>query len=161
MDPISKRNTHPWLTRLAQATVLGAILAIGITWAGSIADHPIDTAITAGMTSPACAEVRAMAAGSLLSASLPNNDICRSFFLYRATFSDATNDTGTYAASVMQDRIDEFWQLVGYVAVPSLVVVWTTFMLAAAASGAYRRRERDIAPRQGHSNRCEATRASQ
>ena len=56
MDRISKRNMHPWLTRFAQATALSAVLAIGITWAGSIADHPIDTAITAGMTSPACAE---------------------------------------------------------------------------------------------------------
>jgi len=161
MDRISKRNMHPWLTRFAQATALSAVLAIGITWAGSIADHPIDTAITAGMTSPACAEVRAMAAGSLLSASLPNNDLCRSFFLYRATFSDATDDAGAYAASVMQDRIDEFRQLIGYVGVLSLVVVWTTLMLATAARIAYRRREQRVARRQGHSNRREAMRASQ
>jgi hypothetical protein len=160
MDRISKRNTHPWLTRFAQATALGAVLAIGITWAGSIADHPINTAITAGMSSPACAEVRAMAAGSLLSASMPNNDICRSFFLYRATFSDATNDTGTYAASVMQDRIDEFRHLIGYVAVLSLAVVWTTLMLATAARIAYRRRGQRAAQRRGHSIRRETARAS-
>jgi hypothetical protein len=102
-----------------------------------------------------------MAAGSLLSASLPNNDLCRSFFLYRATFSDATDDAGAYAASVMQDRIDEFRQLIGYVGVLSLVVVWTTLMLATAARIAYRRREQRVARRQGHSNRREAMRASQ
>jgi hypothetical protein len=161
MDCISKRNPHPWLIRFAQATALGAVLAIGITWADSIADHPIDTAITAGMTSPACAEVRTMAAGSLLSASLPNNDICRSFFLYRATFSDATDDAGAYAASVMQDRIEEFRHLIGYVAVLSLVVVWTTIMVATAASTAYHRRERCVvAQRRGHSKRREVTPAS-
>ena len=81
MDRICKGNGYPWLCRLAQATALGALLAIGITWAGSIADHPIDTAITAGMVSPKCAEVRAMPAGSLLSASQPNNDVCRSLLL--------------------------------------------------------------------------------
>jgi hypothetical protein len=160
MDRISKRNTHPWLARFAQATALGAVLAIGIAWAGSIADHPIDTAITAGMTSPACAEVRAMAAGSLLSASLPNNDICRSFFLYRPTFSDATDDAGAYAASVMQDRIDEFRQLIGYAAVLPLVVVWTTLMLAMAARIAYCRRGQRVAQRQEYSSRHEITRAS-
>ncbi|CAN7795632.1 hypothetical protein LJR034_004058 [Caballeronia sp. LjRoot34] len=101
-----------------------------------------------------------MAAGSLLSASLPNNDICRSFFLYRATFSDATDDAGPYVASVMQDRIDEFGQLIGYVAVLSLVVVWTIFMLATAISIAYRRREGGVAQRQRHLHRREATRVS-
>jgi hypothetical protein len=160
MDRISKRDPHPWLIRFAQATALSAVLAIGITWAGSIADHPVDAAIMAGMTSPACAEVRARAAGSLLSAPLPNNDICRSFFLYHATFPDATDDAGAYAASVMQDRIDEFRELIGYVAVLSLVVVWTIFMLATAASIAYRRKEQCVAQRQRHSNRREATRAS-
>jgi len=140
MDRISKGNRYPWLRRLAQVTALSALLTISITWAGSIVDHPIDSAITAGMTSPACAEVRAMAAGSLLSASLPNNDVCRSFFLYRATFSDATDDAGAYATSVMQDRIDEFWQLIGYVGVLSLAVVGTTFALAAATRIAYRRK---------------------
>jgi hypothetical protein len=95
MDRICKGNGYAWLRRLAQATALSALLATGITWAGSIADHPIDTAITVGMMSPECAEVRAMPAGSLLSASLPNNDVCRSFFLYRATFSDATNNAGS------------------------------------------------------------------
>ncbi|SOE96676.1 hypothetical protein SAMN05414139_09654 [Burkholderia sp. D7] len=142
MDRRCKGNRYPWLCRLAQATALSALLTIGITWAGSIVDHPIDTAITAGMTSPACAEVRAMAAGSLLSASLPNNDVCRSFFLYRATFSDAAADAGAYATSVMQDRIDEFWQLIGYVGVLSLAVVGTTFALATAARIAYRRKRR-------------------
>jgi hypothetical protein len=125
---------------VAQAVALSVLLSISITWAGSIIDHPIDAAITAGMASPECAEVRAMAAGSLLSASLPNNDVCRSFFLYRATLSDATDDAGSYATSVMQDRIDEFWQLIGYVGVLSLAVVGTTFTLAAAARIAYRRR---------------------
>jgi hypothetical protein len=82
------------------------------------------------------------------------------FFLYRATFLDATNDTGTYAASVIQDRIDEFRQLIGYVTVLSLAVVWTTVMLATAARIAYRRRRQRVAQRLGHSIRRETSRAS-
>lgn len=70
MGSISRRNSHPWLARFAQVTALGAVLAICMAWAGAIVDHPIDTAITAGLASPACAEVRATAAGLLLSASL-------------------------------------------------------------------------------------------
>jgi hypothetical protein len=73
MERMSKRNSHPWLARFAQVTALGTVLAICMTWVFAAVDHPvdyaIDTAITAGMASPACAEVRAMAAGSLLSAS--------------------------------------------------------------------------------------------
>lgn len=73
MERMSKRNSHPWLARFAQVTALGTVLAIGMAWAGAAVDHPvdhpIDTAITAGMASPVCAEVRVMAAGSLLSAS--------------------------------------------------------------------------------------------
>lgn len=160
MDLISKRNTHVWLTRFAQTTALSAVLAIGITWAGSIADHPIDTTIVPGMSSPACAEVRAMAAGSLLSVPLPNNDICRSFLLYRATFPDATDDAAAYAASVVQDRIDEFRQLIGYVAILSLAVVWTSLMLGATVRIAHRRRQQCIAQRQGHSNLRKAIRAA-
>jgi hypothetical protein len=70
MERMSKRNSHPWLARFAQVTALGTVLAIGMTWAGAAVDHPIDTAVTAEMASPDCAEVRAVAAGSLLSASL-------------------------------------------------------------------------------------------
>lgn len=158
MNRMCNRNRHRWLIRLAQVVALSVLLSISITWAGSTIDHPIDTAITAGMTSPECAEVRAMPAGSLLSAALPNNDVCRSFFLYRATFSDATDNAGSYEASVMQDRIDEFWQLIGYVGLLSFAAVGIAFTLAAAARIAYRR-YRGVAQRQGHPKRCDATRA--
>ena len=49
-------------------------------------------------------------------------------------------DAGAYATSIMEDRIDEFWQLVGYVGVLSFAVVGTTFALAAAARIAYHRK---------------------
>jgi len=109
------RNPHRWWVTLVQAAVLSILIAIGMTWAGSTYDHPIEGSIMAGMAAPECAEVRAMRAGALLLSRQPENEVCRSFYLYRTTFPDAADDPPSYMASVMQDRISEFRQLVGYV----------------------------------------------
>lgn len=71
------------LTRWIQALALSALLAIGVTWIGAAVDHPVERAIVDGMAAPECAQVRAMPAGSLLSARQPDSAVCRSFFLYR------------------------------------------------------------------------------
>jgi hypothetical protein len=85
-----------------------------VTWLGTAYDNPLNPAILEGMATPRCSEVRAVQPGSLLSAQLPSNDICRSFFLYRATYQNAAADEHGYRVAIAQDRADEFWQLVGY-----------------------------------------------
>jgi hypothetical protein len=54
----------------------------------------------------------------------------------------------------MQDRIDEFWQLIRYVGLPSFAAVLIAFTLAAAARIAYRR-YRGVTQQQGHPKRCD------
>jgi len=110
--------------------VIGLLLASAMTWAGSTYDHPFDDAVAAGMMAPECAQVRQMRAGSLLSASLPDPPVCRSFFLYRASFSDAASDVPSYTARVMRSRVDEFQQLVGYTCLLWLVLIIAAMALA-------------------------------
>jgi hypothetical protein len=110
-----------------------------MTWAGSTYDHPIDRSILAGMEAPECAEVRAMRAGSLLLTGQPDNDVCRSVYLYRTTLHDAADDAPSYTASVMQDRISEFRQLVGYVCVMWLAVVGVVIGMTYAVRLGYQR----------------------
>lgn len=111
------------LTRWIQALALSALLAIGVTWIGAAVDHPVERAIVDGMAAPECAQVRAMPAGSLLSARQPDSAVCRSFFLYRAAYVDAASNAPGYSAAVMRARVDEFWQLVGYV-----LALWFVFV---------------------------------
>ncbi|TOY80451.1 hypothetical protein DIJ62_17825 [Burkholderia pseudomallei] len=111
------------LIRWIQALALSALLAIGVTWIGAAVDHPVERAIVDGMAAPECAQVRAMPAGSLLSARQPDSAVCRSFFLYRAAYVDAASNAPGYSAAVMRARVDEFWQLVGYVLALWFVVV--------------------------------------
>ncbi|KJR90693.1 hypothetical protein PL318_17605 [Burkholderia pseudomallei] len=96
------------LIRWIQALALSALLAIGVTWIGAAVDHPVE---------------RAMPAGSLLSARQPDSAVCRSFFLYRAAYVDAASNAPGYSAAVMRARVDEFWQLVGYV-----LALWFVFV---------------------------------
>lgn len=138
----SGRNRPRWWRVSVQAAVLSIALGIGVTWAGSTYDHPVDRSIMAGMAAPECAEVRTMRAGSLLLATQPDSDVCRSFFLYRTTFLDAADDARSYAASVIQDRIGEFRQLVGYVCLLWLAVVGIVFGVAYAVRLGYQRRWR-------------------
>lgn len=93
----------------------------------------------AGMAAPECAEVRAMRAGSLLLTGQPDNDVCRSVYLYRTTFPDAADNAHLYAASVVQDRISEFRQLVGYVCLMWLAVVGVVIGMTYAVRFGYRR----------------------
>jgi hypothetical protein len=134
------RNRQGWWRVFVQAAVLSVVLSIAVTWAGSSYDHPVDRSIVAGMAAPECAEVRAMRAGSLLLANLPDSDVCRSSFLYRATFSDAVDDPHSYMASVMQDRIGEFRQLVGYVCLLWIAVVGAVIGVAYAVRLSSQRR---------------------
>ncbi|MBM5577260.1 hypothetical protein [Burkholderia pseudomallei] len=100
------------LIRWIQALALSALLAIGVTWIGAAVDHPVERAIVDGMP-----------AGSLLSARQPDSAVCRSFFLYRAAYVDAASNAHGYSAAVMRARVDEFWQLVGYV-----LALWFVFV---------------------------------
>ncbi|KGT02072.1 hypothetical protein JT30_5924 [Burkholderia pseudomallei] len=92
------------LIRWIQALALSALLAIGVTWIGAAVDHPVERAIVDGMAAPECAQVRAMPAGSLLSARQPDSAVCRSFFLYRAAYVDAASNAPGYSAAVMRAR---------------------------------------------------------
>ena len=130
MHDSKHRNWYRVLIRLIQAAVLSAILATGVTWGGAIYDHPVDASIMAGMAAPECAIVGAMPAGSVLLAVQPDNDICRSYFLYRTSIPNSTNDANSYMRSVMQDRIDEFRQLIGYVWLLCLATVGIIVALA-------------------------------
>lgn len=133
------RNRHRWWVVSLQATVLSVIAAVGMTWVGSIYDHPVDRSIMAGMAAPECAEVRAMRAGSLLLTGQPDNDVCRSVYLYRTMFPDAADDTHSYTVSVVQDRISEFRQLVGYVCLMWLAVAGVVIGMTYAVRLGYRR----------------------
>jgi len=115
--------------RWIQIAAFGALFAICLTWIGSIYDHPTDDSIVTGMASPECASVRAVSAGSILSASQPDSDICVSFFLYRTTHPGAAGNADSYVASIMQERVAEFWQLIGYV-----LLLWlVTFIMVGGA----------------------------
>lgn len=96
---------------------LSLLCAIAATWFVAIHDHPLDEAIVAGMTSPECAGISRIPAGSVLFAALPDGDICRSYFLYRSTQPYAANDLNSYGKLVMQARVAEFWKLMAYVLV--------------------------------------------
>ncbi|ONB77196.1 hypothetical protein AQ905_22880 [Burkholderia pseudomallei] len=123
------------LIRWIQALALSALLAIGVTWIGAAVDHPVERAIVDGMAAPECAQVRAMPAGSLLSARQPDSAVCRSFFLYRAAYVDAASNAPGYSAAVMRARVDEFWQLVGYV-----LALWFVFVCVVVGIVVVRRR---------------------
>jgi hypothetical protein len=138
----SRPNRHLWWIASVHAAVLSVVIAIAMTWVGSAYDHPVDRSVMAGMAAPECAEVRTMRAGSLLLATQPDSDVCRSFFLYRTTFPDAADDARSYAASVIQDRIGEFRQLVGYVCLLWLAVMGIVFGVAYAVRLGYQRRWR-------------------
>lgn len=118
-----ERTRHRRWIRSFQFVALSALLVVAVTWTGSVYDYPLDTAVMAGMVAPECAGVRSVAAGSLLPARQPDDDICRSFFLYRTTSADATDNTRAYITSIGQDRTDEFTQLIGYVSLLSLMAV--------------------------------------
>lgn len=114
---------HRRTARWVHAVILSFASAIAVTWLGATYDHPVDAAIVAGMNAPECASVRAIPAGSLFAAREPESAICQSFFLYRVSFADAAHDAPSYQARVLEQRVEEFWLLIGYVLALWLVVV--------------------------------------
>jgi hypothetical protein len=123
MDHPARPHRPRWLRRCIHGALMGLILAIGMTWLGAICDFPVDAAIVAAMNAPECASVRAVPAGSRLAAALPDSDICLPFFIYRASFPNAADDAQSYQTWVLQQRVGEFWQLIGYVLVLWAVVL--------------------------------------
>jgi hypothetical protein len=123
MDNPARPHRSRWLRRCIHGACMGLILAIGVTWLGAICDFPVDAAVVAGMNAPECASVRAMPAGLRLAASLPDSDLCLPFFVYRASFPNAADDAQSYQTWVLQQRVGEFWQLIGYVLVLWFVVL--------------------------------------
>ncbi|MFL9913755.1 hypothetical protein [Paraburkholderia sp. RL17-337-BIB-A] len=154
MIRVIEENPRPWVRRLLQIVGLSAVIAVSVTWAGSVYDQPIDSAILAGIAAPECAGVRAMPAGSLFLAKQPDDAICRSFFMYRASFADAADDVTGYVASVNLGRLAEFWQLVGYVWGLSFAAVVVSYWLFVVLRAGLRRnwrskRQHEHTPRRG------------
>ncbi|MBB5460298.1 hypothetical protein [Paraburkholderia sp. Cpub6] len=114
MHSTGGRLGYRLLKKLLVATALSALLAIAMTWAGSIYDNPADASIMVGMAAPECAEVRDMTAGSPGLAAQPQSEVCQTFFVYRISAPDAANDPDSYRASIVQHRTDEFSQVVPY-----------------------------------------------
>ncbi|MFP4894919.1 hypothetical protein [Paraburkholderia sp. EG304] len=112
------------------AASLSTLVVTAITWLSAIVDLPIDDAIVAGMTAPQCARVGSMPSGSVLLAALPDDAICRSFFLYRATTQNAAMDAPSYTNMIMQERVGEFWKMIGYVLLLWLLASATVVGLA-------------------------------
>ena len=104
------------------AAGVSMLFVTAMTWLGAIFDHPVDDAIVTGMTSPECAMIVRMLPGSVLFAALPDDDLCRSFFLYRATAQNAAGDVHSYVSAIMQERGAEFWRRIGYVLLLWLIV---------------------------------------
>ncbi|AMV47741.1 hypothetical protein [Paraburkholderia caribensis] len=102
-------------TRWAFAIAVSTLLAIAATWLSAIVDHPINTAIVTEMMSPECRKVGRIVPGSVLFASPPDDDICRSYFLYRATDHNAASDVTSYTSFVLHERVAEFRKRIGYV----------------------------------------------
>ncbi|WP_230942796.1 hypothetical protein [Burkholderia cepacia] len=111
------RHTGPRarMRRWLGAIGLCVLLSSATTWLGAIHDHPVSTGVLAGMTAPECGRVSARPAGSLLTAPIPEHDVCLPLFVYRASYPDAASDVASYRTWILQQRVGEFWQLFGYV----------------------------------------------
>jgi hypothetical protein len=111
-----RRNS--WL----YAAGVSLFFVTAITWLGAMFDHPIDGAIVTGMTSPECGTIGRAPPGSVLLAALPDEDVCRSFYLYRATDQNAASDAHAYVSAIMHEWVAEFWRRIGYVLLLWLIV---------------------------------------
>lgn len=142
MDKAGRPYRYRWIRRCVQGACACLMLATGTTWLGAIYDFPINAGVLAGMNAPECAPIRALPAGSRLAGTLPDNDRCLALFMYRASFPNAADDAASYQAWVLQRRVSEFWQLIGYV-LGLWIVVLCIVAIAAAAIKALVRRVRD------------------
>ncbi|WP_225034131.1 hypothetical protein [Paraburkholderia sp. XV] len=145
MDKAGRPDWHRWLSRCIYVVCASATLAIATTWLGAIFDFPVDFGVVAGMKAPECAPVRASPAGSQLAAALPESDRCLAFFMYRASFPDAADDAASYQTWVLQRRVAEFWQLIGYVLVLWFVILCVSATAALAIRARIRRMRRSSA----------------
>lgn len=115
MDNPERPRRPRWSSRCIHGACVATMLAIGTTWLGAAYDFPVDAAVVAGMNAPQCASVRALPAGARLAAPMPDSDVCLPFFLYRASYTNAADDAHAYRTWILQQRLGEFWQLIGYV----------------------------------------------
>ena len=106
-----------------------------MTWVGAIVDHPLDNAIMTGMTSSECARIGRIPPGSVLFAAPPDDDICRSYFLYRATDQNAASDVRSYTNLIQHERVAEFWKRIG-----NALLLWLIVTAAVVCSVALLRR---------------------
>ncbi|WP_233837742.1 hypothetical protein [Paraburkholderia sp. ZP32-5] len=133
-------------TRWLYVLCVSLLFVTAVTWLNAIFDHPIDDAVVTGMMSPECVKVSRMPAGSVLSAAQPDDEICRSFFLYRATTQNAAGDVASYQNMIMRERVGEFWRMIGYA-----LVLW--LLVTAACLGFARLLKRIVASRMHRSER--------
>ncbi|PQP10240.1 hypothetical protein C5615_33830 [Burkholderia cepacia] len=101
---------------------LCVLLSSAATWIGAIYDHPISTAIVDGMNTAECAAVGQLRAGSLLTSPIPEHDVCMPLFVYRASYADAASNVTSYRAWILEQRVAEFWRLIGYVLLLSAAI---------------------------------------
>ncbi|CAM2184795.1 Transmembrane protein [Paraburkholderia sacchari] len=139
MDKAGRLHRHRWPMRCFRGACICLMLAIGTTWLGAIHDFPVDANVVAGMALPECATVRAIPAGSRLAAALPDSDRCIAFFMYRTSFPNAADDAASYQTWVMQQRVGEFWQLIGYVLALWFVLLCIVAIAAATVKALVRR----------------------
>ncbi|WP_043285458.1 hypothetical protein [Paraburkholderia oxyphila] len=140
MDNPDPPHRTRWWWRCVRGAAMGLMLASLTTWLGAIYDYPVDAAVVAGMNAPECASVRALPAGSRLAASLPDSDSCLPFFLYRASFPNAADNAKSYQSWILQQRVGEFWQLIGYVLIVWFVALGGIAMATAGVKRLVRRR---------------------
>lgn len=137
-----QRRVRRWTINATRMVCVATLVSIAVTWVGAIYDHPIDDEIIAGMQSPDCTAVRAMKPGSLLTLTLPDESICRAFFLYRSNFANAPDNEDAYQDAVARSRLDEFQQLLAYVWLLVMVVTGAGYALFACGRGVWRRLSR-------------------
>lgn len=114
---------RPWMHRWLGAIGLCLLLSSATTWLGAIHDHPVSPGVVAGMTAPECGRVGARPAGSMLTTPIPEQDVCLSLFVYRASYPDAASDVASYRTWILQQRVGEFWQLFGY-----MLLLWAAVL---------------------------------
>lgn len=103
------------MRRCLEAFGLCLVLSVITTWGGALYDNPLSAAVVDGMNARECASVSSAPRSSILTASIPDDDICLPCFIYRVSYQDAASNEHAYRAWVLERRVAEFWQLIGYV----------------------------------------------
>ncbi|MDR5799225.1 MULTISPECIES: hypothetical protein [Caballeronia] len=122
----SDRRRQNRRTGFVYATAVKTLLAIATTWLSAVVNHPTENAIVTRMMSSECGRVGRIAPGSVLFASLTDDDARHSYFFYRATGHNAAGDTTSYTSLILLERVAEFWKRIGYVLSIWLIVTGVT-----------------------------------